>query len=74
MLVKNTTLQYLNIGSNKISDDGVRYITEGLYCNGTLTELWLNNCNISVQGTCVKLYKTKHNYCVYIYTVGVIKT
>ena len=50
MLIENKRLQYLNIGSNKIGTDGVRYVTEGLHYNTTLTELWLNNSDISTQG------------------------
>ena len=51
LLIKNK-LQNLNIGDNKIGDDGVRLITEGLLCNNTLTELYANNCGISVEGNC----------------------
>ena len=46
----NRTLKHLSISSNKIQDDGVRDIMEGLQQNDTLTELWLDNCEISVKG------------------------
>ena len=50
MLMINRTLKHLNISSNKIQDDGVRDIMEGLQQNDTLTELRLCNCEISVKG------------------------
>ena len=50
MLMINRTLKHLNIGFNKIQDDGVRDIMEGLQQNDTLTELWLYRCEISVKG------------------------
>ena len=46
----NKKLETLNISDNKLGDDGVRHITEGLQQNDTLTELWLYNCEISVKG------------------------
>ena len=46
----NKKLQYLQIGNNKIGNDGVRHVTEGLQQNDTLTELMLRNCGISVNG------------------------
>ena len=51
MLMENKTLTHLDIGGNTISDDGVRHVTEGLQQNNTLTELWLYDCEISVQGS-----------------------
>ena len=53
MLMKNKKLQHLNIGSNKIGDDGVRYIAEGLQRNYTLTELMLHYCEILAKGNCI---------------------
>ena len=50
MLMVNRTLKHLNINSNKIQDDGVRDIIEGLQQNDTLTDLRLGNCEISVKG------------------------
>ena len=50
MLMKNN-LQYLNIGFNdKIGDDGVKLITEGLQYNNTLIKLDAGHCGISVEG------------------------
>ena len=49
--MENKKLQHLHIGMNKISDDGVRYVTEGLQQNDTLTELLLWYCEISVKGS-----------------------
>jgi len=50
MLIENKKLQYLDISRNKIGDDGVRHVTEGLQQNDSLTELELENCKISVKG------------------------
>ena len=46
----NRTLKHLGISSNKIQDDGVRDIMEGLKENDTLTEVELGSCVISVKG------------------------
>ena len=51
MLMKNKSLQFLRIGNNKIGNDGVRQITEGLKDNNTFTKLMLWLCGISVEGT-----------------------
>jgi len=51
MLMKNKKLQHLDIGMNKIGDNGVRHVTEGLQQNDTLTELFLCDCEISVKGS-----------------------
>ena len=48
--MENKILKLLNIGYNNISDDGMRDVSEGLQQNGTLTELWLRRCKISVKG------------------------
>ena len=48
--MENTTLKHLDISDNKIEDDGVRDIMEGMQQNYTLTELWLYDCKISVKG------------------------
>ena len=45
-------LQHLDIGNNKIDDDGVSHITEGLRQYYTLTELMLYDCEISAKGNC----------------------
>ena len=50
MLMVNRTLKLLNISSNKIQDDGVRDIMEGIQQNDALTILLLRNCEISVKG------------------------
>ena len=53
MLMENKKLQHLDIGDNKIGDDGVSiHIKEGLRQNDTLTELILVNCEISSKGNC----------------------
>ena len=50
--MENKKLQHLDIGRNKIGDDGMSYITEGLQKNYTLTKLMLYNCEISAKGNC----------------------
>ena len=50
MLMKNNELQYLNISVNKIGNDGVKLITEGLQYNNTLINLRAEDCGISVEG------------------------
>ena len=50
MLMENKNLTHLNISYNRIGDDGVSHVTEGLQQNDTLTELQLNECKISVKG------------------------
>ena len=50
MLMENTTLPYLDIGDNKIGDDGVGKISKGLQHNNTLTKLDAWKCGFSVEG------------------------
>ena len=50
MLMKNKKLQQLRIAFNTFGDDGVRHVIEGMQKNNTLTELKLDNCDISVKG------------------------
>jgi len=50
MLMENKKLRYLLIDLNKIGDNGVSHITEGLQQNDTLTGLFLRYCEISVKG------------------------
>lgn len=53
MLVENKKLQYLNISGNKIGDNGVRHVAEGLKINDTLTELKLQYCGMSAKGNII---------------------
>ena len=50
MLMENKYLEHLNIGGNNIGDDGTKDVMEGIQHNGTLTELSLHRCEISVKG------------------------
>ena len=50
MLMENNKLQCLYISSNKIGDDGVRLITEGLQYNNTLIKLDAYRCDFSIEG------------------------
>jgi len=50
LLMENKKLQALNIGENQIGNEGVVAVCEGLYNNTNLTELWMTNCGLSVEG------------------------
>ena len=50
LLMENKTLQKLYIGDNHISNEGVAAICQGLENTTTLTELWMYNCGLSVEG------------------------
>ena len=52
--MENKKLQNLNIGgNNKIGDDGVSHITEGLRQNNIiLIELMLHDCGMLAKGNC----------------------
>ena len=52
MLMENKTLQHLDIGIDKIGDNGVRHVAEGLCQNNILTELVLYHCEITAKGNC----------------------
>ena len=47
------TLQDLNIGKNKIGDDGIAVISEALQHNKSVTilVLWVMQCGLSAKGT-----------------------
>ena len=62
MLMENKTLQHLDINSNKIGDDGVSLITEGLRQNDILTKLVLCDCEISAKGNCIYRYIATYSY------------
>ena len=49
--MENRGLKHLDISDNKIGDDGIRYVSEGLQQNDTLTELRLKYCGISAKGS-----------------------
>ena len=42
---------------NKIGDDGMLLVVDGLQCNNTLTKLNVGECGLSLKGTVV--YKTE---------------
>ena len=50
--MENKKLQHLNIRDNKIGDDGVSHVAEGLHQNDILTELMLHNNEITAKGNC----------------------
>ena len=51
LLMENKKLQVLNIGWNQIGNEGMAAVCEPLYnYNTTLTELWMSDCGISVEG------------------------
>ena len=51
LLMENKKLQVLNIGWNRIGNEGMAAVCEPLYnYNTTLTELRMSYCGISVEG------------------------
>nr|XP_019570334.1 PREDICTED: ribonuclease inhibitor isoform X1 [Rhinolophus sinicus] len=51
MLARNTCLLELQLGSNKLGDDGVQELCTGLSQPGTtLRELWLGDCEVTNSG------------------------
>lgn len=54
--MERSKLQHLNIGRNKIGDNGVSHIAEGLRQNDNLTEVVLRDCEISAKGNCSYIY------------------
>jgi len=53
LLMENKTITFLDIGWNKLYDEGAAVISEGLQCNHTLTTLRIWSCGLSVEGTVV---------------------
>ena len=51
MLTENRKLQQLGIGRNKIGNDGMKHVIEGLQYNNTLTRLNAVDCGFSVEGS-----------------------
>ena len=47
------TLQYLDIGSNDIDDEGMGIISEALQHNKSLTAVRVDNCELSVKGIAI---------------------
>ena len=66
-------LEYLDIGSNNIGDEGLRHITESLESsNSMLTELHIQKCDISTNGMhngYLHTYKTLVKF-MHMYIVG----
>ena len=54
IITGSTALRVLNVGGNKIGDDGISMISEELQHNKSLTELNVHSCELSVKGE--KLY------------------
>ena len=50
LLMENKKLQVLNIGSNRIGNEGVAAICEELHNNASITKLSMYECGISVDG------------------------
>ena len=48
MLTVNKYLERLNIGGNNTGDNGTKDVMEGIQHNGSLIELRLRHCQISV--------------------------
>ena len=50
IITGNTTLRVLNVGWNKIGDDGISMISKELQHNNSLTELSVERCGLSRAG------------------------
>ena len=50
LLMKNKTLQVLNIGWNQIGNEGVATVCKVLHNNTNITKLRMDDCGISVEG------------------------
>jgi len=50
LLMRNCTLQVLNVSGNTISDDGISVIVEHMQNITTLTKLVVMTCGLSVKG------------------------
>ena len=50
IITGRTTLRVLNIGWNKIGDDGIMMISEELQHSNSLTKLSFESCELSVKG------------------------
>lgn len=55
MLMETTKLDYLHIGKNYIGNDGIKYITEGIQKNKTLTKLKAYDCGFSIKGNYIAI-------------------
>ena len=62
VLVRNCTLQVLDVSHNIIGDDGISVIVEQLQHIATLTGLYIQKCGLSVRGTvvCVRCIFISH--------------
>ena len=60
------TLQELIMGGNPINDDGIAVISEALQNNKSLTELYIEQCGLSAQGTVAyKMYCIPQHFMSY---------
>jgi len=58
IITGRTTLRKLDVFGNKIGDNGILVITEGLQSNETLAKLNVSVCGLSVKGTVLyKMYR-----------------
>ena len=66
IIIGSTTLRVLNVGRNKIYDDGISMISMELQ-NNSLTTLTVQQCELSVKGKQMKNYTLCLNkYCCLI--------
>ena len=50
LVLRNRSLQKLNICHNKVGDDGISVIVEQIQHISTLTALYVSECGLSVKG------------------------
>ena len=69
IIIGSTTLRVLNVGRNKIYDDGISMISMELQ-NSSLTSLTVQQCELSVKGKQIKNYTLCLNkyYCLIMST------
>jgi len=68
LLMENKKLQVLAISDNKINNEGVAAICQGLQNTTTLTELWMYDCGLSVEG----IYYVHHHVASYSGKLSII--
>ena len=72
VIIGSTTLRVLNVGRNKIYDDGISMISKELQ-NNSLTTLTVQQCELSVKGKQTKNYTLCLNkYCCLIVSTKLV--
>ena len=67
--MENKKLQVLDVDNNQISNEGVAAVCEGLQNATALTELWMDNCGLSVEGIYYMLHHHVASYVMWFYDI-----